>query len=177
MRDQIKTDRLILRQLEDRDAIAFSKYGSDFDVARMTGSFPHPFPLLSAEFKVMDLRAQKRRGLAHPYVITRIGEDDMIGVADLFKRNADGLWEIGYWIGRPFWGNGYITEACTALLSEADVHLGHQDRIAGVFTDNQGSARVLEKLGFRPKNSTDHYFSMARLENAECRDFVLPATS
>ena len=70
MRDTLHTERLILRQLESRDAKAFSELGTDIDVARMTGSIPHPFPVLAAEFKIMDLLAQKRRGLALPYAIT-----------------------------------------------------------------------------------------------------------
>lgn len=175
MQDIIQTDRLVLRQLEDRDAVPFSKYGTDLDIARMTGSFPHPFPLLSAEFKVLHLRAQKRRGLAHPYAITRKDEGTLIGVADLFKRSAESLWEIGYWVARPFWGQGFMTEACSALLDEADQTLGKADRVAGVFTDNPGSARVLEKLGFERQGQPDFYFSMARLKKAKSQDFVLKA--
>lgn len=177
MQDEIQTERLVLRQLEDRDAIPFSKYGTDFDVARMTGSFPFPFPLLSAEFKILDLRAQKRRGLAHPYAITLPTEGTLIGVADLFKRGADSLWEIGYWVARPYWGKGYMTEACSALLSEADACLGKGDRLAGVFADNAGSMRVLEKLGFERQGKLNTYFSMARLKKAPSQDFILRAVS
>ena len=175
MRDIIETERLVLRQTEQRDADAISTLGSDFDIARMTGSFPYPFPLLSAEFKIMTFHAAKRRGLAHPYAITVKGDDALIGIADLFKRSPDTLWEIGYWIGRPYWGRGYMTEACSALLAEADSTLGPEDRIAGVFTDNPGSARVLEKLGFKRCGDVEDYFSMARLKNAPSQDFVLEA--
>ncbi|MEP3653636.1 MAG: GNAT family N-acetyltransferase [Litorimonas sp.] len=177
MRDIIETNRLVLRQTEQRDAKAISVLGSDFDIARMTGSFPYPFPLLSAEFKIMTFHAAKRRGLAHPYAITLKGEDELIGITDLFKRGPDTLWEIGYWIGRPHWGHGYMTEACIALLNEADFSLGREDRVAGVFTDNPGSARVLEKLGFKPLGEPESYFSMARLKKAPSQDFVLKAAT
>ena len=96
MRDIIETDRLVLRQTEQRDAKAISVLGSDFDIARMTGSFPYPFPLLSAEFKVITFHAAKRRSLAHPYAITLKGEDGLIGITDLFKREETALWEVGY---------------------------------------------------------------------------------
>lgn len=177
MRNIIETDRLVLRQTEDHDAAAFSKLGSDFDIARMTGSIPFPFPQLAAEFKIMTFHVAKQRGLAHPYAITLQGKDEMIGVADLFKRGADSLWEIGYWIGRPYWGNGYMTEACSALLAEADASLGAEDRVAGVFTDNRGSARVLEKLGFQRSGEPNEYFSMARLRKAASQDYVLKAAT
>lgn len=177
MRDIIETDRLVLRQTEQRDAKAISVLGSDFDIARMTGSFPYPFPLLSAEFKVITFHAAKRRGLAHPYAITLKGEDGLIGITDLFKRSESSLWEIGYWIGRPFWGKGYMTEACAALLAEADATLGVADRVAGVFIDNPGSARVLEKLGFKRSGQPEPYFSMARLKKAPSQDYILKAAS
>jgi len=111
----------------------------------------------------------------HPYAITLKGEDEMIGVTDLFKRDANGLWEIGYWIGRPYWAKGYMTEACEALLEEANRSLGVDDRIAGAFTDNLGSARVLEKLGFEQEGTPNHYFSMGRLKNALSQDYILRA--
>ena len=177
MHDIIETDRLVLRQTARRDAPAFSALVSDFDIARMTGSIAYPYPVLSAEFKIMTFHAAKRRGLAHPYAITVKGEDTLIGVADLFKRDKDALWEIGYWIGRPFWGQGFMTEACTALLAQADKTLGAEDRVAGVFTDNPGSARVLEKLGFEPQGEPAQYFSMGRLKKALSQDYVLKATT
>lgn len=177
MLEKIETERLILRQTEQRDAAAFSTLVSDFDIARMTGSIAYPYPLLSAEFKIMTFHAAKRRGLAHPYAITLKGDDTLIGITDLFKRGPDALWEIGYWIGRPYWSNGYMTEACSALLSEADNSLGGEDRVAGVFTDNPGSARVLEKLGFEPYGKIESYFSMARLQAAPSQDFILRASA
>lgn len=176
MRDILKTSRLTLRQTELRDAAAFSALVSDFEIARMTGSIAYPYPLLSAEFKIITFHAAKRRGLAHPYAITLKGQDELIGVADLFKRTPTSLWEIGYWIGRPYWGEGYMTEACEALLAEADAALGCENRVAGVFTDNPSSARVLEKLGFKKTGDPEYYFSMARLKKAESQDFILKAS-
>lgn len=175
MRDVLKTERLTLRQIELTDAPAFSALATDIDVARMTGSFPHPFPLLSVEFKILSLQSQKRRGLAHPYAITETERDALIGVADLFRRTADGPWEIGYWVGRPYWGRGYMTEACRALLTELETRHGAQDVTAGVFTDNLGSMRVLEKLGFEKSSAPDLFFSMARLAKAESQPFLRPA--
>ena len=73
MRDRIATERLVLRELTLEDAKAFSKLAGDYDIAKMTGAIAHPFPLYSAEFKIMYLRRQKARGLAYPYAITLDG--------------------------------------------------------------------------------------------------------
>jgi len=165
MRDEIRTERLVLRQLTLNDAAAFSKLAGDYDISKMTGSLPHPFPLYSAEFKIMYLRQQKRRGLAYPYAIT-INGGDLIGVMDLFRSVPDAALEIGYWIGKPYWGQGLSTEAAKAIIQEAKDRLGVQALMAGVFADNPASLRVLEKLGFKTTGSEEMYFSMARMEKA-----------
>lgn len=163
MRDEIRTDRLVLRQLTLDDAKAFSKLAGDYDIAKMTGSLPHPMPLFSAEFKIMYLRRQKQRGLAYPYAITREG-GDLIGVMDLFRSAPDAALEIGYWIGKPYWGQGLSTEAAKAIIQEARDNLGVKALMAGAFADNPTSLRVLEKLGFKPTGHEEMYFSMARME-------------
>ena len=165
MRNEIKTERLVLRPLTLEDAPAFSKLASDYDIAKMTGSIPHPFPLFSAEFKIMYMRRQKERGLAYPYAITRNGRE-LMGVIDLFRSAPDAALEIGYWIGKPYWGQGLATEAAKAVIQEARDTLGVKALLAGAFVDNPASLRVLDKLGFRPTGVEEMYFSMARMKKA-----------
>ena len=172
MRDEIKTDRLVLRQLTLKDAAAISTLASDYDIARMTGSFPHPFPLLSAEFKIMDLEQKRRRALAYPYAIT-IDGGELMGMADIFRRDTDAALEIGYWLGKSFWGRGYTSEAAQAVITEAHKTLGASTIIAGVFSDNPASIRVLQKLGFEFTGKSDMYFSMGRLKKAHSLDLCL----
>lgn len=166
MRNEIKTERLVLRQLTLDDAPAISKLGSDRDISRMTGSFPYPFPLLSAEFKVMHMQAQNRRALAYPYAIT-IDGGELMGICDLFRHSPDAALEIGYWIGKPYWGKGYSTEAAIGLIAEARDRLDVNSLIAGAFSDNPASIRVLQKLGFKLTGEEEMYFSMGRLEKAK----------
>lgn len=167
MKDTIITKSLVLRQLKETDAVALSKYGSNFDIARMTGSFPHPFPLISAEFKIMYLKSLQERGLAYPYAVTEKGSDEMIGIMDLFRKDLESPLEIGYWIAEPFWGKGYACEAGDAVMKATSDVLGPLTFKAGVFSDNPGSIRVLEKLGFVPTGEKEQYFSMARMEKSE----------
>lgn len=173
MRNRLQTDRLILRPLFISDAPLFSKYAGDYDIARMTGSIAHPFPLLSAEFKIMSMREARVRNLAYPYAITLDGED-MIGVMDLFRRHPNSDLEIGYWVARPFWGQGYACEAARAIIDEARNTLGVTHFVAGVFDDNPGSQKVLERLGFkRDATPAQMYFSMARLKKARSLSYTL----
>lgn len=172
MRSIIKTDRLILRKLSSNDASAISKLAGDPDIARMTGSFPHPFPLLSAEVKVMMLKAMNRQKNAYPYAVTKDG-GDLMGMVDMFRNGPGFPFELGYWLGKPYWGQGYAAEASRAILQEAKKTLGLTEIVAGVFFDNPSSVRVLEKLGFKPCGPGGDYFSMARLKKASSLDFHL----
>ena len=159
---------LTLRPLRLNDAANFAQYASDQDIARMTGSFPRFFPLISAEFRIMHMNAQKRGGLSFNYAITQTGQDPLIGVMDLFRPASDEILEIGYWIAKPFWGKGYATEAGRMILEAAQEHLGVKRIKASVYTDNPASLRVLEKLGFEKFGPIQSHFSMARLEKAPC---------
>ena len=171
MRDTIETDRLVLRQLRLTDAPNFCRYGGEYDVAKMTGSFPFPFPLLSVEVKIMMLKAQKRRGVAHPYAITHTN-DELMGVADLFKRSETADWELGYWVARPLWGKGLVGEAMTALMNEARLTLDVDTFVAGTWDDNPASQRVLRKLGFEKTGHEQRAFCMARLEKLTTVEFM-----
>lgn len=79
---------------------------------------------------------------------------------------------LGYWIGRPYWGQGYATEAARALLSLAKV-LGHKRVVASHFVDNPASGRVLHKLGFCPTGVVRNRFSLGRGGEAPARLLAL----
>jgi RimJ/RimL family protein N-acetyltransferase len=69
-----------------------------------------------------------------------------IGVCGLHPR---GEWEFGYWLGKPYWGKGYATEAAGRVVTFAFEELIAQKLKAGWYYDNPKSGRVLEKLGFK----------------------------
>jgi RimJ/RimL family protein N-acetyltransferase len=88
------------------------------------------------------------------------GAPQLVGACGLGRRPS-GAVELGYWIARPFWGRGFATEACTALIDIAR-SLG-LERIEGShFLDNLASGRVLEKLGFEPSGIVAPRLSCAR---------------
>ena len=167
----IKTDRLVLRPITLEDAPAFSKLAGDFDIAKMTGSIPSPFPVLSAEVRTMMFEAAWRQHTEYSYAIS-IDGGALMGELSLFKRKGESGFELGYWLGRPYWGHGYMTEACQALIETAENSLGLTHIKAGVFEDNPGSIRILEKLGFEGLGPEADYFSIARLCKAKSLGFI-----
>jgi RimJ/RimL family protein N-acetyltransferase len=116
---------------------------SDYDVARMTSRVPHPYGESDAE----DFIAM---GEANRFVIERKGDGLFMGMAGI---HADDGYEFGYWLGRPFWGFGYATEAAQRLVTYAFTVLDMDQLHAGWFYDNPASGHVLAKLGARHNGS------------------------
>ena len=84
----------------------------------------------------------------------------------------EGQAEIGYWIARPHWGQGYATEAAEAVLQIART-LGHRRVTAGHFVDNPASGKVLRKLGFVPTGRTGGRHSLVRGGAVESVEYAL----
>lgn len=172
MEETLKTERLVLRQPVITDAARMSKLLSDMDIARMTCTIPYPYLPLAAEFWIMQHAASRRLGTSYGYAITKDG-GDIMGIMDLFT-NDDGDKEIGYWIGKPYWGNGYITEAAQAIVDEGFRTFDVDYIDAGYFYDNPASGRVLEKIGFERKEMGSNLYSVARGERAAGIELRLP---
>lgn len=137
----MKTERLILRPLAATDAPRIAHLAGDWDIARMTARIPHPYPLTSADRWIADLDDNE-----HIFAIDLDGM--LIGACGYDTEAGDGQAEIGYWIGKPYWGRGYATEAASAVVRAAFA-AGVKRLTCCHFTDNQASARVIAKLGFR----------------------------
>ncbi|NOT72538.1 MAG: GNAT family N-acetyltransferase [Hyphomicrobium sp.] len=137
----MKTARLTLRPLNTADASRIAVLGGDWDVARMTGRIPYPYTAEQALHWVSDLaEGEVVFGIEHA--------GSLIGICG-FSPDGNGSAEIGYWIGRPFWGQGFATEASQALMSYGFNKAGVKRFTCCHFTDNTQSARVARKLGFR----------------------------
>ena len=145
----IKTERLLLRPFTEADAADLYKYAKDPEVGPAAGWPPHG--------SVEESRNIIRLVLNGPesYAICKNDDGRVIGAIALMlngdSRLAEGedTCELGYWIGKPFWGRGLVTEASEALLRRAFTELGMRRVWCGYFEGNEKSKRVQEKLGFR----------------------------
>jgi RimJ/RimL family protein N-acetyltransferase len=139
-----RTPRLLLRPGFPEDAPALAKAIGDEAVVRNLAVVPWPYTLRDAE---AFLAAPKDPVLPSFLIFERDhGGPRLIGSCGLGRRSS-GAVELGYWIGRPFWGRGFATEAGQALIEIART-LGLRQLEASHFIDNPASARVLDKLGF-----------------------------
>jgi RimJ/RimL family protein N-acetyltransferase len=138
----LETERLALRAPRRDDAKAIAALANDRRVAENTARLPHPYGIADAEQFIAAIN--QRHGEAC-FVVTL---DAMpIGACGIDLRE-DGP-EIGYWLGVPYWGRGFATEAVRAVIDHAFVDLKHETLQCGARVSNPASRRVLEKCGFQ----------------------------
>lgn len=139
--DTIETRRLRLRPLVASDATRVSLLAGDIDVARMTARIPHPY-LPEHALGWIETLAESE------FVRGIVAWRTLIGACG-YTLAGNGSAEIGYWIGKPYWGKGYATEAAAAIIAHCFGEAGIDRVTCGHLVDNPASARVIEKLGFR----------------------------
>jgi [ribosomal protein S5]-alanine N-acetyltransferase len=166
----IETERLALRPYHPEDAANLARLGGDFDIAKMTSMMPHPYPVLAAEGYIMLTEAGRARGRDFPFAVVLPGQG-LIGAVGVHA-GANDNWEFGYWIGKPFWGKGFATEAAKALVGWWDDAMNAPTLMARRFFDNPASGRVLEKAGFKPTGEMQDLFSLARLAKIPSLGYV-----
>lgn len=168
----VRTPRLFLRPGWSEDAPALAVALADIGVARMLSQVPNPYTLDdAAEFLARPVSVECPSMLV--FARTR-GQPRLVGGVGL-HRNGGGAVELGYWIDRPYWGLGYATEACRAVVDIAFQGLRLEALNAAHYLDNPAAARVLDKLGFRPTGRVADLPSQARGRAAPCREMRLVA--
>jgi RimJ/RimL family protein N-acetyltransferase len=164
-----RTDRLLLRPGWAEDAPALAQAIGDELIVRNLAVVPWPYSLRDAE---AFLAAPRDPLLPSLLIFERTdGAPLLVGSCGLGRR-ASGSVELGYWIARPHWGQGFATEAGRALLAIASA-LGLTRLEASHFLDNPASGRVLEKLGFRSTGLIAPRLSCARGTEIPARYFRL----
>ena len=150
----IETQRLILRPWREDDAQALYQYASDPEIGPPAGWPPHT--------SVDSSREIIRTVFSEPetYAVclkdgSPIGSIGLKCNGSTDMTDRDDECELGYWIGKPFWGQGLIPEASRALLSRAFEELGMRAVWCGYYEGNEKSRRVQEKLGFVYQHKTE----------------------
>ena len=145
----LKTERLILRRWEDNDAESLFEYAKDPDVGPIAG-----WPAHQRIEESRDVIKNVFNG-KEAYAICLKTDNIAIGAIEL-KLNGhtdmteqDDECELGYWLGKPFWGQGIVPEAVKEMLRHAFEDIGMTRVWVGYYEGNARSKRVQEKCGFR----------------------------
>lgn len=152
---EFTTERLILRPWKETDAESLYEYAQDPDIGPPAGWPVHTSVENSLEIIKNVLSAKETYAVCLKEDNKAIGSIGLIlnGSTDMTDRDDE--CELGYWIGKPFWGKGYIPEAAKHLLRHGFEDLGMTTIWCGYYDGNTKSKRVQEKLGFRHHHTCD----------------------
>lgn len=148
VRDQpvLETERLRLRVFEPGDAGRVHQLAGDERIAEMTAQIPHPYPDGLANEWIAEHGVEWGNGTGIIYAIVLKEEEAVIGAVSITHIRA-GEGELGYWVGVPYWGRGYCTEAVRALICFSVESCGIERIYARHLARNPASGRVLCKAG------------------------------
>ncbi|MDO4466445.1 MAG: GNAT family N-acetyltransferase [Bacillota bacterium] len=144
-----ETERLILRPWKESDASSLFEYAKDERVGPMAGWPPHMSVENSLEIIKYVLAVDETYAICLKEDDIAIGSICLKSPLQSHTKISDKELEIGYWIGVPFWGNGYVPEAVERLIHHAFEDLECPTIWCGYYEGNVKSKRVMEKCGFR----------------------------
>jgi len=146
--EPVATPRLVLRRPEMADVPAVVSLANNLHVAENLMTMPHPYKPSDA-VDWINTRTPRHKGARLAITLRECGT--LVGAVGWSSKLLQGLDlpQIGYWIGEPFWGNGYATEAAQAMIDHIFSHTDVQELGCSCRVTNVGSRRVIEKCGFQ----------------------------
>jgi RimJ/RimL family protein N-acetyltransferase len=143
----LTTERLLLRPFFPDDAPIVQQLVGDKAIAAMTTAIPHPYEDGMAEKWIGTHPKNFQEGSEAIFAIVRRETDGLVGTIGLTITPEHERAEMGYWIGKPYWGNGYCTEAAQEIVRYGFTVLGLTRIQATHFSINPASGRVMVKAG------------------------------
>jgi 8-oxo-dGTP diphosphatase len=146
----LETERLRLRPFRMSEAERLCTLINDWDVVKwLNHKIPFPYGRADAEAWIAHVRNQHGGATPHTFGLALRGGDALIGCVGIDEVTGR-IAQVGYWIGKPYWGHGFAAEAASAIGDYAFTKLDLSCLHAGVARGNLRSARALAKAGFTP---------------------------
>lgn len=168
----LKTERLLLRRFRLDDASEVQNLAGNFNVSIMTLNIPYPYEPGMAEEWIGSHQDYWEAKARVAYAIVKRDSQQLLGTISLVRIDGSEA-ELGYWIGEPYWGMGYCTEAARELIQFSFQKLGLKKIVAEHLTSNTASGKVMEKAGMRHVMTTqkvDRHGENASVEVYEIRN-------
>ena len=151
----LTTERLILRRWEDSDAEDLYEYAKDPDIGPITGWPVHKNVEESLDAIRNVLKADETYAICLRENGRVIGSISLKMKGDTDFTDRDDECEMGFWLGKPFWGQGIMPEAAREILRHAFEDIGMTKVWCGYYEGNTKSKRVQEKVGFKYQWTTE----------------------
>ena len=146
---QLETERLLLRFFDLSDAERVRELAGDKEIADTTTNIPHPYEEEMAEEWISTHRIKFESGECVHFAIILKKKSELIGAIGLIIDKSFNRGELGYWIGRKYWNQGYCTEAAGAVLGYGFNQLLLHKITSSHFARNPSSGRVMRKIGMK----------------------------
>jgi RimJ/RimL family protein N-acetyltransferase len=144
------TGRLVLRPLRVEDAADVACLAGAREIADTTVTIPYPYSTEAALNWIAGLSEQWAARSNVVFALSLSGRDALIGAIGLSNVDAEHHQaEMGYWIGLPWWGRGYASEAAVDMLAFGFETLGLNRIYAHHMVRNPVSGHILRKIGMR----------------------------
>ena len=143
----LQTPRLILRPFELTDAPEVQKLAGAREIASVTLNIPHPYEDGMAEEWINTHQEKFEQGRLVNFAIAEKDTTRLYGAIGLGIDSQNYNAELGYWIGVPYWGQGYCTEAAKATVAYGFENVGLHRIRSSHFRRNPASGRVMQKIG------------------------------
>ena len=161
---EIKTGRLVLKKPSRKDKQLLIDQIGDLEVSKWLSQVPYPYTEDDADDWINTIGRQE--------LTFNIFENDSVVGGIGLTPHEDDYYELGFWLGRQHWGQGFATEAGKGLLHYAAEELKIKKFKSSFMKGNDASARVLAKLGFK-KTGEGEIYCLSRKETLPCIYLVL----
>ena len=179
----LTTNRLILRPFTLADAPKVQQLVNNKAIAQNIPNIPHPYPEGEAERWINSHQNVSWEGESRHFAIVRQADHELVGAISLRVNSLARRAALGYWVGQPYWGQNYATEAARELLQYGFEVLKLNRIEAHYLKRNPASGRVMQKLGLKYEGcQRDHIFMDGQFEDIEQygllqKDYELAKTS
>ena len=141
---------IILRKLTTTDATPIARFLQDKEVVKYLADLPDPYTLETAETFIRLVMEWEKTGEAFHFAVSEKSKNDILGVIGVkLIDQTSKIGEIGFWLGREYWGKGVISKAIPQLISFAFNELTLNTLLAEVFESNTASMKALKKAALQ----------------------------
>ena len=153
----LETERLILNKHTMSDAPKVAELAGHKKIYETTLAIPHPYSEEQAVEWIKKLQSPETK--IHEFAIRLKETGELIGGIGLMPTDSHPRAELGYWMGVPFWGQGFCTEAATRMLEYGFTEMERHRIMATHDIDNPASGAVMKKIGMTYEGTLrDHYY-------------------
>ncbi|TGB03625.1 GNAT family N-acetyltransferase [Halobacillus salinus] len=165
---ELETKRLILKPFNKEDSMRITELANDKELATILG-LPYPYRLEHAQEWIAIQPEQIQKGEEYPLTIVSKREGIIVGTITLRIDKSNDKGELGYWVGREYWGSGIATEAIQRMIEFGFSQLELNKIWAAVLSENKASGAVLKKVGLQKEG----HFKQDRFAQGEYKDLDL----